>query len=819
MYLNNIFNTAGRVEKFLDGQIMLKSRINLNIAKLDRKMKEANDIQKDKRDVLSVKPVGAEVINQLAINSEAAGELYSTRPSTNATATGTLYGVPTEVICESREHSYFGMNKKYLTTDGSPNELAILRRLREVSISIEAKEQRIGELYNSLFCNDFYDNSVALLAKMHMRMQLLKIIERMATHRHELQVSYELAQNIHECEDVLGKVELLKQSLNHNIYGIGFYELDKNLFKIVTDVENWFTSLPPKYVDGPVGKIKNKGFTEKPCSIKVDVWHMYHYDDGHSVSGKTFGTEFGFKNGKYMVPHQINKTGLREKNNLNRYMANWFTNEATMGLFKNAAGFVNMSGMSDDDIVLFNHFLNDNDRMTPFLCDLPFKFGLKGKVECITTRPIEIRQVQYNSQDIARLIAIYVSNHRLHEEYNSAIISTRYLIAQPATETLESHWWTTLSKTLYLPKLGLKRAALHFMLTDEGVCTSKEAIDNTNCVKTNDDTYILESLFVNTCWYWGEFMCKYNKYNFSEIKRALRDDMLPLMDESTRADVLTSALIGRPVSKPVHNSCACVLTEPLSQSYVKVVHFGKIDIEHIVNYGYKMVDNKLILNTIVPPSCVALILGLNGSLMANTPYSAMFNVNTAVRKMVDYDTYDALNYNDLWAMGVICRFQGYDLTYEHPVDYNRHVSFAANDVSIAMPPIPPVDVRIPQSYGIYSIARRRNCFGTDPSFLLNYDATLYWNRSEPILLTEPSYNARPARSSSYEGVAIRSFKVVQDDIKQYTVALKAEYDMRLSFLEVTTIEAGIPLPSRSDGSILLEGTQTEDIDQTQVPVN
>jgi len=168
------------------------------------------------------------------------------------------------------------------------------------------------------------------------------------------------------------------------------------------------------------------------------------------------------------------------------------------------------------------------------------------------------------------------------------------------------------------------------------------------------------------------------------------------------------------------------------------------------------------------PSGVALITGLGGSLMAGTPYSSVFSINPAVHQYYKGRYRKAYNYNDLWANGVVSRWQGYTVNYTHPLRNGTHRIFAANDVSIAMPPVTPATLDMPVSYQLEFIEERYNSFGSSFESLADCAVVCYWTRAETVLQTQPVWNARAASYDVRNINTIRGFVQVPIDSEFYS---------------------------------------------------
>nr|QIP68055.1 coat protein [Erysiphales associated totivirus 6] len=791
-YLNQTINTKSFIENFGDGLIMFKTSLKLNVAKFDFGHYINQDIQQDKPSVIKVGSDQSNGVYQDEELSKAAGEPFLLRKKTQCAAIATVYGVSCKVSCTTPQHAHFGMNRKYLTNEGLPNETAIIKRLRELGLHHDVKEARFGQFYNLLFTKDYYDNMTALFAKLHLTLNYLEITQKMKTYKRDFVWKRATIKNIIVKPTYEDKLVQLHKELSSGTCAVGHYDSDANLDLIIEKMVDW------------VEKNKNDE-TQTELVIQMSVWHMYSYEDGHSRSGKSFGNEFGFKNNDFLIPYNHDYTNSDTTQIIVKSKDNWFSDENMERYLKKVSGYLNLSGFTNAEISILNHILVSPPRQTPFLCDqhIPL-LSAEDKVLAVSTGDIEIKDIKMTPELLKSTISKLAMNHRSHEDLLSAIRACKYWLAQPATETVESHWWTTNPRSLFLPKLGLKRATLHFMLEDEAVCMSHDSIKIVRNYSSQGHSAIIESAFANTCWYWGEYMAIFNKVNLQELISSIRSvDNLGL-DSGSRADVLYSAVLGKAVPLPAHTCCHTAWSKPMVDMVRRRVTFGLIDFDYISDYGYEVNNNDMILNSMAAPSCVALITGLAGSLLTNTPYGSLFTMNCSVRKLDLRRNAKALNYNDLWAFGVISRFNGYDVKYLHPNRAGRHTIYASNSVMLAMPPVNPSTLTRYESYTILGVMEREKCFGSNPEIFLNGITTFYWNRSTPTVQSEPLWTADPCFDQVEQGMTIRGFNTFVDESKKYTVALISEYNMVLSDFHVEYITAGVPLPTVEEGLLLDE---------------
>nr|WMV64383.1 capsid protein [Uromyces fabae virus] len=794
-YIKEFINTKVDFLSYAKGEVWFKTKLALGVAKTELSKVENQDIQRDRVTTLHVDEQLKKYNMDSPSTKELIGEEFQKRGKVYCLAKATLYGLPQRIIAMTRQHSVFGLNKKYVTTEGLPNETAIIKRMRELGISSDVKEARYGRFYNAIFANDFYDNATALITKIYLRYQLHKITEKTDVFEHKIEYTASQVRAIISAGDELQKIAKLVMVTRNHENGAQLIGKDDLAIELLGEMEAWARTLPEETIIIAGIHTPNPAYKEMKLVKTFKIWQMYSYDDGHSKSGSHFGDGFGFIKNRFIIPKGYRTTDVDEVMILENTKDNWFSDDVTVDGFKRYGGFLNCSGLTSKDLAILDNIIQCNDRYTPFLCDQVIDLGITGKIAITTPTMVTPMTTNYNSEDLRNILVKLVNNHRWHEDYLSAIRACKYWLAQPATETVEAHWWTQIPRTMYLPKLGLKRAAFHILLQEEGVCTTAEAITAAKSINVRTDELIVESIFANTCWYWGEYLAIFNKKNLMDLLVALSRVSSMTVDEQYRADALYSAVIGKAVPRPAHDCITTVWEQPLRHYYNKRIPFGILNFKEITDYGYDVHDSTVLVNTIVAPSCVALITGLAGSLVAGTPYGSMFHISPAVKKLTTKRITYGLNYNDLWALGVFSRYQGYNLNYQHPTRNGRHTIYAANDVSIAMPPVTPKTLEEPKSYTVESFVQREYTFGTSTEFCLRANTTLYWSRDIATPQLAPQWNAMSCTPVHDSGTGITHIRVLPDASTQSIVNLAATYDFETADFRVELLHPGVPLPN------------------------
>nr|QED43025.1 putative CP [Uromyces totivirus A] len=798
-YLQDIINTKVAFSSFGKGLVMFKTRLFLNIANMTKGTIDTVDIQKNKKENLAVDAKTNPVAHLAADITQALGEQYEPRRSTFCQSVGTIYGMAQKWATGFTRQSITGMNQAYLDEDGKPNATAILKRLREIAPDTELKEQRLNLLLNKTFVTDFYDNATTLLVLLVKEYYLAKFFQKTEKTPFVFVVTAAKYHDIYSLRDdakIARFVDLIRKDPN----GAGTSIYDLNHSAVLEKLDAWYRTAPPKTISGPGNtSLPNPEYQEFTYSVDYHVWEMYSYDDGHSQSGRHFGDHFDFVNNKFIVPTRRFTMDNGEEQiitELTNYMP---MNEQEIKHYSRFRGFLNLTGLSSKERTFLNFVLNSPERQTPFLVDQKIELGLSmGDVAAYQCPPPSEGMFDVSPEFISRLIAKLVSLHRWHEDALSAFRALRYWVAQPATETVESHWWTHVNRKLVLPRLGLRRAIFGFMLDGEGVSLTHDGHKMYQQMFANNDALIVESLMANTCWYWGEYLLIHNAPNLQVILERQSLDTDSVLRPTERADAMYGAMIGRAVPTSQYEEQVTYILGGLTEMRTKYVPFGNLNFDGEADYGYKLDQErkKIILNTLVAPSCVALITGLNGQLLQNTPYASVFSVNSAVRKVYNQRRKYGLNYNDMWAFGVVNGGKGMILStftlyvvglirYTRPTVYQwlcHQSPFTLHEAS---------------SYTLERVEPRDHQFGTSHEQLLSYNVVYSWSRLEVRAQIAPNWGAEHSGTEDAETMLLKYYKTSTYENKTYKTHLIADYDYKLADFRVDRTVLAVPLPSRS----------------------
>ncbi|QGX74231.1 putative capsid protein [Cronartium ribicola totivirus 3] len=791
--LKDIIDLDVVVEKITDGQVMIRTDLELNLVGVEKAQIEEYDVQRDRISNIGVHAKDPEVA-RFESHSQALGQHCQMRRLTQTSSLGTVYGMSQEVTMTVSQHSVFGYNRSYITTDGVPSPSAIERRLKELATATEIREQKVGRFFNSVFTAGYYDNPVALLVVLYMLRDRVYMAEKLNQHDHMVVIPVNKVREIVN----IGQDNMtpaLREQIFKGPNGVGCSPADWTLGYWFDDMKQWLAGTRPEYIttDGLQSRERDPTYQDQAYRRPIKVWHMNTYDDGHSKSGKSFGEHFGFKNGKYMVPGAINKIHADTEKYLSPATYQIPVTDIAIDEYGQVWGHINCAGLTPKEVAILNFSLRGNVRVTPFLIDQDVKLDIAhGSVNAyFMDEGSYALDYTFNSGEVGTLINKLVATHRWYEDALAAQRSLKFWACQPSTETVESHWWTGVQRTLSLPKLGLKRAVFHFLLEGEAVCLSTDSLREYRIESAPTGSNIFSSLFYNTAWYWGEFMFVFNKQNMDKLIMAINCPVDNMLNVHKRADSMVSALTGKAIPVPPYSGVGTYLRGGLESNYKNIVKFGHIGIDNLTDYGYTLAGNDVYLNNVVAPGCVGLITGLGGTLLADTPYANVFTMNTAVMKTSFASKRIGMNYNDLWAFG---GWNGHDTEYLHPLRKGRHKIFAANGVHIAMPPVAPVGVEAPVSYTVETVRPRKHMFGIDWYRQIDKRLTFYWSRCTSTPARDLDYHSPPAAFTRAGQIVPQTFAMAVTTVENYSAQLVAEYDYITSHFRVRDLSAGVALP-------------------------
>nr|QIP68051.1 coat protein [Erysiphales associated totivirus 4] len=707
-----------------------------------------------------------------------------------------------------RHHSYSGMNKEMLNSSGDLSFSAITKEFKEFNADLDVKESRVNHYVERFSDGGFYDNMTPLILSLYVKKYKLDIADKFTTIDKVFQFGADITNSM-VGKDMKGVFAIMYKHISDNKLA----GMSSDMTDYEQIIKTIMREVKMKYATSAAGDNKDKNVNrDSQLMIKVTIpcWEMYDYDDGHNVSGKSFGEVVGFISNLFLVPQGVRRYIQKEVNML-KGTKNLFPRENSM--INNLAskdGFIDCASMSQREISILEWALEGNERSTPFLVDQTFRIISSGSHVVMYNNSHEVSEINnITTKEIDNTIKKLVLNHRTYQEHYNALVLLKDWVAQPATETLESHWWLSLKRTLIMPELGLKRAVFPQLMKGEAVCITSAASETFTETFDKGTTLYVASALLNTAYQWGEYLIRINAISTKQLLQLRRNHGTDEIHPTERTTMLQSAILGTAIAVCNYTRASTILTDDLDSQFSNVVKFGKIELDYLEDYGYTITGSAVIANAIVTPGATMMILGLASSLLKNTPLESKFTINPLHEMTYEGRSRRAAFFKDLWAMGVVARWNGYDLKYLTPVTFNKHRMFAANNVSVAMPPVLPKAVRVTDKYLVLGTYERDNSWGDDFEWARASYTSFNWNRLQVDLLEGNKYNSRPIYSESIGGVTPRKLQFVElDNIEVVTAVLSDFSVVNRSFL-CERIIAGVPLPPEVEASRLLEVQEEE----------
>nr|QIP68075.1 coat protein [Erysiphales associated totivirus 17] len=792
-FIKDIIDVQGVVDELTDGQLMVKAKATLGMSGCT---KTADDKFVGDRERPVAKEVGVNLsVDQLVEFRDLTSERVCLRNTTTLTSTYTVYGPACRWTMSGKQHSTFGLSPAYLHENGAIKEDKLLEDLFKMSPDVEINRYRLNRRFNTYLDGEWYENATALFVALYKRLWLTRFVEKVTTNEYEVDFYPGDIANCKSLDSFFSVVRAKLESMSHEV---GFSLMDSDIQKWATVLYTKSGSLPAATLKSKDGKeVRNPKYSEVFHTFRARYWTKYSYDDGHSKSGKKFLSEAGFGEKGFKVPADLTYC-QNDGEYLFKHAMPWDgMDDKAIDRLGRVKYHLNCDGLDGRLVALLNNIMSQGERMTPFLCDQDFNLGIgEGTVAIYNVRKEPLAgSFNYSSRDVQMIISRMINNHRYYEEARSAYLLFNNWLAQPSTETMESHWWVLLSRTMNVPKLGLMRAAFPVLLSVTGVKITNQAMTCANAMLADNDVHLFQSGACNALWFWGEYLAIHNGKNVATVIKQMSHMSETALDTGARSVAMMSAVLGKTVPTPVFSSAYTTLSAPLMEQGRRVVHFGHIDSVQNKKYGYTTTDKTTVIaNTIVAPGAVATVLGLNGSLIQGTPISGNFIVRGA-QFSVDMrgKRKKYLSYLDLWCSGVVARWQGYDLQYSDYNSASSMVMYASNDTGIAVPPVLQPEDDMTGLYKVGRVEERNHVFGTDFVSYWNLDKHFFWSVTHHKALSSPSRKSSEIEGGNDGFVIARHALVHVESRPDYMTALVATYDPHVSGFQVARTAVAIPL--------------------------
>ncbi|BAT62489.1 capsid protein [Red clover powdery mildew-associated totivirus 7] len=792
-------NAFASIDALPAGEFALRTKLRLDCSGLGKPEKKIGDT-----DEARVTGDG-HVIGDTTLPS---GETYQARRETAVLSKATVYGPQAVVRLSGTMNSLSGLAVGALTDSGEINYAWLRSEFRLVNPSVDLKEARTNQLLTAWLERGIYDNAIPLLVKLLQKLRIAQIYELSDYSNEVFRFGSWFARTHYTKRDAALATAISNYMRNVNTaqrIGVCLTDLHENEW--VDKVGEWLDSQPPPFMEGDNGeKIDNPKCGASPLELPMAVMTCHTYDDGHSSSGSTFMSESGFVNGRFKVPVYMNKIRCTETvvKNVNYYECN---DDAAVKRLVGTEHHINVSGLTAKELSLLNFCLSDNVRRTPLLVDQVIDFKLReGSVALYNAVEMQdFEEARFSAKEMLVLTQKLVRNHNWYEDLRSAILFQRYWLAQPSTETVESHWWVNMQRVANLPKLGLMRAAIPQLVSTVGAQISAEGLNSMQIIGKMDLSEFVNSVFLNTVWYWGEYLAIYSARNNEHLVNKMRSAIVDNVREEDRHVVLPSAVLGKSVPRSACKLVFVAIAGGVRSQGSRVTAFGKIDIPNLDERGYSVNGTDVCANCVVEPGCLGLVTGLAGTLIRNTPYSSAFSVNSSALVRAWKGVRVSYNWHDLWALCVVARWQGYDVVYRTSVSsVRRYRSYAANMVGIAAPPVKMSEATGVGRFVVDGVLERGNVFGSDIASQHSMLRSFTWHRSQSVVLAEPKINAFEALAEEVIHIPIEHYITVNPGATNYVGYILADYDHDTSDFRVEEMRTAIPFATDSNNLGLRE---------------
>lgn len=814
-FIKDIIDVQGVVDELTDGQLMVKAKATLGMSGC---VKTADNKFVGDRERPVAKEVGVNLsADQLGEFRELTGERVNLRNTTALTSTFTVYGPACRWTISGKQHSTFGLSPAYLHENGAIKEDKLLEDMFKMSPDVEVNRYRLNRRFNTYLEGNWYENATALFVALYKRLWLTRFVEKVSTNEYEVDFYPE---DVAHCKSPDSFLSVVRAKLESMAHEVGFSPMDFDIRRWATVLYTKSSSIPSATVKSKDGKeVKNPKFSEVFHTFRAKYWTKYSYDDGHSKSGRKFLSETGLAAKGFKVPADLTHCP-NDGDYLFKHAMPWDgMDDRAIDKLGKIHYHLNCDGLDGRLVALLNNIMSEGERMTPFLCDQDFNLGIEEGVVAVYNVAKEplLGSFNYDSRDVQKIISRMINNHRYYEEARSAYLLFNNWLSQPSTETVESHWWVLLSRTMNVPKLGLMRAAFPVLLSVTGVKITSQAMACANAMLADNDAHLFQSGACNALWFWGEYLSIHNGKDVATMLKQMSYMSETALDTGARSSAMMSAVLGKTVPTPVFSSAYTTLSSPLMEQGRRVVQFGHIDCVRNRKYGYTTTDSTTVIaNTVVAPGAIATVLGLNGSLIQGTPISGNFVVRGA-QVSVDMKGRQKryLSYLDLWCSGVVARWQGYDLQYDNYNSASSLVLHASSDTEIASPPVLQPEDDMTGLYRVREIEERDDVFGTDFVSYWNLDKHFFWSVSHHKALSNPDRKACAIEGGDDGFVIARHALVHVESRPDYMTALVATYDPHVSGFQVTRTAVAIPLLDGTDPYVPADQEEPQVADQQE----
>nr|QIP68071.1 coat protein [Erysiphales associated totivirus 15] len=807
-FFKNFLNISSFETKIEEGQFEIYTQLALQINNLEKGENTKYTKQNNKP---MPKDVSKHSTDCASKYREITSDILEERGIFRSTAKFTIFGPTSHMVVAGKQNSPSGISPRYLNEKGLINDRMLQNTLFEVCPQVEVVKARMIRMINNWAMCGMYDNATALIFKFLQLYEKLRLDGMTTTQTVPVRITMQMVANADNYDTVIAV--LIDYLTEHNIMGV----IDKKepaLYEYADQILAWKRTVVRPAADdkGYVNPAAIEKYNAQGTIIHIQAYKCYSYDDGHNKSGKTFFKEGGFINGLTLRPTGMNEYEPDVQDVQYETVKVWgMLEEKAIDRMLKARAYINVDNFSTTEVAILLKVLNKNTRNTPFLIDQTIEIVKPNdRVYLMTNHNHDITSTVFDAKDVLHTLHKLITNHNLYEDARAAYQAALFWTAQPSTETMEAQWWVTMPRMLNLPSFGLSRGAFPCLVNTDGVQITEAALKETQMMCSGTNKIMLYSGVMNALWYWGEYMSIHNTRNEIKKEKLFEFGNCNLLRSHERAIAMVSAMTGLAVPTPVHSNVYTVFSTNNVENYRRVVNFGTIDKTIVDKYGYTTQTDKMVLNTLCAPGATSIVTGLAGELVQGTPYANHFNIEPLQYEITKRGKITRrTNYFNLWAINVVSRWNGYDVSYRPTGAKFDLVSHAANNVSLAVPPMSLVNTDFEYDYEVGSIVQRTHVFGTNILSTVPLHVSYTWVRGSTSTnrtfgfeiydsdLEEQTYDVTPTYMIQEKGETAK------------TVALLAKYDYVNSVFQVSQVRIAQPMPTTTDRLALY------DIDETQ----
>lgn len=701
----------------------------------------------------------------------------------------TVYGRKHTLNPGLREHSPSGISKKFINADGTFAMNMIHEEIKKAVTNDQARMTRMNKIVNNFVTADSYENYCAMLFSM-------------------LSLAWTILMT-KKTTKVKRTLNLNKVAIPEEMPTLGEY---KNLFSRACE---GVVGLPKLFNPNSVmGFEQFANLMDKPQEHvlwETEVWMCPGYDDGHVKISRSRFEKAGFVNQMFLAgdhwQRPVDPTLFVGSSDA------FYDGPGTDNIFNNKY-FVRSETMTPRDFAAIYLATFERHRATPFLCDQDVKnpSGSIVYVGLTSAEAVEMSQDVMNVMPHLTYESVIETWHKfvaIHRVYDDATVALRLFnnfIVQHDPDTVEAHAWFDMEWYTMMPQLGMRRAALAMFLDEGAAFISPESVDMIAAMKRYNIVQMSASHVVNSTWFWGEYL--WLTTNTSTV-RACQDLIAGKMHA---ADYQTWQATVRSGVTAIAQPVAYFKQTGTMMRYCNDTNFG---VDHLfvdeisgelrqlhLNADFVQVGDRHRLDWLrtIPPSGQEVILGFTGDLMQNCPYRAQFGYTKPEREESLRAWTYRMEYNDLWALNAVSRWQGYDVRYSDGgsnIDEECIVSYAANDVSLPPPPEFRTTARFLHKFDILRVYERDHVFGSNPWECVGQrkERRFQWKVGKLTMTEDATRRGNPAMMTILAPTATgRVYEKIQLE-SQYIAQVLSKYNPDEADFRLALIMVGDTIPT------------------------